>query len=58
MASQPIAAALRGKRLPLVPRVDIAVMEEGQARWLAFLNTESDVLLHYRRSSSTTRSGR
>ena len=43
--SQPIAAALKGRRLPLVPRVDITVMEEGQARWLAFLNSESDVLL-------------
>ena len=44
MASQPIAAALRGKRLPLVPRVDIAIMEEGQARWLAFLSGENDAL--------------
>ena len=44
MASQPIAAALQGKRLPLVPRVDIAIMEEGQARWLAFLNGENDAL--------------
>ena len=42
--SQSIATALKGKRLPLIPRVDISVMEEGQARWLAFLNSESDVL--------------
>ena len=42
--SQPIAAALKGKAPPLIPRVDITVMDEGQARWLAFLNSESDVL--------------
>ena len=43
--SQPIAAALRGRRLPLTPRVEITVMEEGQARWLSFLNGESDALV-------------
>jgi len=43
-ASQPIATALKGKRLPLVPKVDIRIAEEGQARWLAFLNNEIDVL--------------
>jgi ABC-type transport system substrate-binding protein len=42
---QPIATALKGKRLPLVPHVEITIMEEGRARWLAFLNGESDVLL-------------
>jgi ABC-type transport system substrate-binding protein len=44
-SSQPVAAALKGKRLPLIPRVDITVMEEGQARWLSFLNGEHDVLV-------------
>ena len=43
--SQPIAAALKGRRLPLTPRVEITVMEEGQARWLSFLNGESDALV-------------
>jgi ABC-type transport system substrate-binding protein len=42
---QPIAAALKEKRLPLVSRVDITIMDEGQARWLAFLNGDSDLLL-------------
>ena len=36
--SQPIAAALKGKRLPLPDRIEISIIEEGQARWLAFLN--------------------
>ncbi|MET0919112.1 MAG: ABC transporter substrate-binding protein [Burkholderiales bacterium] len=42
--SQSIAAALKGRRLPLLPRVDITVVEEGQARWLGFQSGESDVL--------------
>jgi ABC-type transport system substrate-binding protein len=43
-ASQPVAAALKGRRLPLVDRVEINVIEEGQARWLAFLRRELDFL--------------
>lgn len=43
-ASQPVAAALEGKRLPLAGRIEISVIEEGQARWLAFFNGEVDVL--------------
>jgi len=41
---EPIAAALKGKRLPLVGRIEISVIEEGQAAWLAFLNRELDML--------------
>ena len=43
-ASEAVAAALKGKRLPRVPRIDIGIMEEGQARWLAFVNGEIDYL--------------
>ena len=43
-AWQPIAAALKGKRLPLLPHVDIGIVEEAQARWLGFLNSETDIL--------------
>jgi ABC-type transport system substrate-binding protein len=42
--SQPIADALAGRKLPLAGRVEISVIEEGQARWLAFLNGELDFL--------------
>ena len=38
------AAQLRGRRLPIVDRVEIAVIEENQPRWLAFLNGEHDIL--------------
>ena len=42
--AQAAATALRGRRLPLVDRVEIAIIEENQPRWLAFLNAEHDVL--------------
>ena len=43
-SSQPVADALRGKRLPLVGRIEISVIEEGQSRWLAFQNRQLDFL--------------
>ena len=42
-ASQEIAAALKGKRLPLLDRVEVSVIEEAQSRWLAFRNGEIDL---------------
>ncbi len=41
---QAVASAFKGKRLPLVDRVEISIIEENQPRWLAFLNAEHDVL--------------
>jgi ABC-type transport system substrate-binding protein len=41
---QGIASSNKGKRLPLVDRVEISIIEENQPRWLAFLNGEHDVL--------------
>jgi ABC-type transport system substrate-binding protein len=41
---QDIASSFKGKRLPLVDRVEISIIEENQPRWLAFLNAEHDVL--------------
>ena len=43
-AAQAIAAKLHGKRLPLIDRVEIYIVEEAQPRWLAFLNAEHDVI--------------
>jgi oligopeptide transport system substrate-binding protein len=37
-----IARHFEGKRLPLVGRIEISVIEEVQPRWLAFLNKEID----------------
>jgi ABC-type transport system substrate-binding protein len=42
--AQPIAAALKGRRLPLPARIEVSIIEEGQSRWLAFLNRELDLL--------------
>jgi ABC-type transport system substrate-binding protein len=41
---KPIAQALEGKRLPLLDRIDIRVMEEDQARLLSFLKGDIDYL--------------
>ncbi len=40
---QAIAKANKGRRLPLLDRVEIAVIEEPQPRWLSYLNTEQDL---------------
>jgi oligopeptide transport system substrate-binding protein len=42
--SQAIAVALKGRRLPIPGRIEVSVIEEGQAQWLAFLNRELDLL--------------
>jgi ABC-type transport system substrate-binding protein len=40
----PEVSRLQGRRLPLVDRVEISVIEESQPRWLAFLQGELDIL--------------
>jgi ABC-type transport system substrate-binding protein len=40
----PVAKALKDRPLPMNRRIEIAIIEEGQARWLAFLNGELDLL--------------
>lgn len=39
-----IVARLKGRRIPMIDRVEISVIEETQPRWLAFLNGEMDLL--------------
>jgi ABC-type transport system substrate-binding protein len=39
-----IAERLRGRRLPLIDRVEVYVIEENQPRFLAFLNNEHDLI--------------
>ncbi|MBA4342361.1 MAG: bicyclomycin resistance protein [Methylibium sp.] len=41
---QALLARLKGRRIPMVDRVEIAVIEEAQPRWLSFLNAEKDFL--------------
>ena len=42
--SKEIAANLRGKKIPIVGRIEIYVIEEAQPRWLSFLNGEHDYI--------------
>ena len=39
-----IATALKGRKLPMVGRIEVYVIEEPQPRWLAFLNNEHDFI--------------
>jgi ABC-type transport system substrate-binding protein len=39
-----IAKRLKGRKLPMLDRVEIAIVEEAQPRWLAFLNREVDLV--------------
>ena len=42
-ADQHIVARMQGKKLPLIERVEISVMDEAQSRWLAFQRRETDI---------------
>jgi ABC-type transport system substrate-binding protein len=42
--AQAFAAKLGGRRLPMVDRVEVYIIEEAQPRWLAFLNAEHDLI--------------
>jgi len=41
---QAIAARLKGRRVPLLDRVEISIVEESQPRWLSFLNGQADFM--------------
>ena len=43
--SQAIYQQMKGKRLPMVDRVEISVIEETQPRWLSFLGNDHDFLM-------------
>jgi ABC-type transport system substrate-binding protein len=42
--AQRIAQKLRGRKLPMIDRVEVYVIEESQPRYLAFLNGEHDLI--------------
>ena len=42
--AQAAVAKLKGRKLPMIDRVEIDIVEENQPRWLAFLNGEHDIL--------------
>ena len=41
---QALLARFKGRRLPMVDRVEISIIEEEQPRWLSFLNGEPDFI--------------
>jgi ABC-type transport system substrate-binding protein len=41
---QAIAQQMRGRKLPLIDRVEVAIIEEPQPRWLAFARGDLDLL--------------
>ena len=41
---QAVLARMKGKRLPMIDRVEVSIIEESQPRWLAFLNRQIDLI--------------
>jgi ABC-type transport system substrate-binding protein len=41
---QALVARFKGRRLPMVDRVEISIIEEDQPRWLSFINGEADFI--------------
>ena len=39
-----LAQQFKGRKLPMLDRVEVAIIEESQPRWLSFLNTEHDLM--------------
>ena len=40
---QALVARFKGRRLPMIDRVEISIIEEEQPRWLSFVNGEADL---------------
>ncbi len=41
---QEVVRRLKGRRLPLIDRVEVSIIEESQPRWLSFLNGQIDLI--------------
>lgn len=39
-----LLARFKGRRLPMIDRVEVSIIEEEQPRWLSFLNNEHDMI--------------
>ena len=42
--AQAAVAKLKGRKLPMVDRIEVSVIEENQPRWLSFVNREMDMI--------------
>jgi len=43
-SGQALLSRLKGRKLPIIDRVELSIIEESQPRWLAFLNGEQDTV--------------
>jgi len=43
-AAQALYKQMKGRRLPMVDRVELSIIEENQPRWLSFLGSDQDLL--------------
>jgi ABC-type transport system substrate-binding protein len=43
-AGQEVLARFKGRRIPMIDRVEVSIIEETQPRWLSFLNEEMDFM--------------
>jgi ABC-type transport system substrate-binding protein len=43
-AASAILGKMKGRRVPMIDRVEISIIEENQPRWLSFLSAEQDLL--------------
>jgi ABC-type transport system substrate-binding protein len=43
-AGQALLARFKGRRLPMIDRVQVSIIDESQPRWLAFLNRQLDLV--------------
>ncbi len=43
---QALLARFKGRRLPMIDRVELSVIEENQPRWLSFLDGSHDLIAH------------
>ncbi len=43
-AGQDLLRRFKGRRLPMIDRVEVSIIEESQPRWLSFLNNEFDLI--------------
>ncbi len=43
-AGRALLQRFKGRRLPMIDRVEVAIIEESQPRWLSFLNREFDLV--------------
>ena len=42
--AQKAVAALKGRKMPMIDRIEVSIIQENQPRWLAFVNREMEVI--------------